>query len=150
MSKINIETKHKRFLTSERVAHLATINVADKSPHIVSICFAFDGQTIVTTLHAKSKRLKNVAQGSKVAILIDKYEEEQGKWKVLRGLLIYGNPKILTFNENKDEFMRGWKLLIRKYPQYKQWANADFTPKDSDKRRIMRIEPTKMVHWGFK
>jgi len=137
------------FLTNERVARMATMNAADKSPHLVPVCFAFDGKTIVTTLHVGSKRLKNVEQGSKLAVLVDKYEEEKGDWKVLRGLLIYGNTKILTYQKHKDEFMHGWKLLIRKYPQYKQWANADLTPKDPDKRRITKIEPTKRACWGF-
>ena len=138
-----------KFLISERVARLATINIADESPHLVPVCFAFDGKTIVTTLQAKCKRLKNMRQRSKVAILVDKYVEEKGKWKVLCGLLIYGDAKILTFSKNREEFMYCWKLLIRKYPQYKQWANADLMPKDSDKRRIMKIEPTETIRWGF-
>jgi len=137
------------FLSTERVARIATINAKDKSPHVVPICFAFNGKTIVTTLYARSKRLKNVEQGSKVAILVDKYQEEEGEWKVLRGLLIYGNIKILSFQRERDEFMHGWKLLIQKYPQYKQWANADLTPKDPDKRRIMKTEPIKIIRWGF-
>jgi nitroimidazol reductase NimA-like FMN-containing flavoprotein (pyridoxamine 5'-phosphate oxidase superfamily) len=149
MSKTNLEKRQKKFLTSERVARLATINTLDKSPHLVPVCFAFDGKTIVTTLHVKSKRLKNVKQRSKVAILVDRYEEDKGGWKVLRGLLIYGKTRILIFYENKEEFMYGWKLLIQKYPQYRQWANSDFTPKDPDKRRIMEIEPTKTICWGF-
>ncbi|MFQ6073865.1 MAG: pyridoxamine 5'-phosphate oxidase family protein [Candidatus Bathyarchaeia archaeon] len=137
------------FLMSERVARIATINVASRTPHIVPVCFAFDGKAIFTSLHAKSKRLRNVEQGSTLAVLVDEYEEEKGEWKVLRGLLIHGAPRILNFHENREEFMYGWRLLIRKYPQYKHWANADLTPKDPDKRRIMRIEPKKAIRWGF-
>ena len=137
------------FLISERIARLATINFADISPHLVPVCFAFDGKTIFTTLHVRSKRLKNVKQGSKVAILVDRYEEERNEWKVLRGIIIYGNTRILVFHENREEFTYCWRLLIRKYPQYKQWAKSDLTPKDPDKRRIMKIKPTKTIHWGF-
>ena len=136
-------------LTTERVARIATVNVKDKSPHLVPVCFAFDGKAFVTTLGVGSKRLRNVEQGSNVAILVDKYEEERGRWKVLRGILIYGNIKTLTFQENRDEFMYGWKLLIQKYPQYKQWAKPDFTPRDPEKRVIMKIEPTKTIRWSF-
>ena len=32
------------FLMSERVARIATINVVSKTPHMVPICFAFDGR----------------------------------------------------------------------------------------------------------
>jgi len=137
------------FLTSQRVARIATIKARNKSPHLVPICFAFDGKSIFTTLGVGSQRLKNVEQGSKATILVDEYEEEKSEWKVLRGLLIYGNTKILTIKRNRDQFMHGWKLLIHKYPQYKQWANADLTPKDPDARRIMKIELKKIIRWGF-
>jgi len=137
------------FLTSERVARIGTVMPHKNQPHVVPICFAFDGKTIFTTLGVRSKRLNNVEQGSKVAVLVDEYEEGKGEWKILRGLLMYGNTKILTFQRNRDEFMYGWNLLIQKYPQYKHWANADLTPKDPGTRRIMKIEPTKIIRWGF-
>jgi hypothetical protein len=57
---------------------------------------------------------------------------------VLRGLLIYGDVGILNYFEDREEFMYGWRLLIQKYPQCKNWANADLTPKDPDKRLIMK------------
>jgi len=136
------------FLNSERVARIATVN-ADKQPHIVPVCYGFDGKAIVTSLHVRSTRLRNVKQGSKGSILVDKYEEQNGEWKVLRGLLLHGKISILTFQENRDEFMHSWILLMQKYPQYKRWANSDLTPKDPDVRRIMKIEPTRIVRWGF-
>lgn len=138
------------FLMSERVARIATIDVASKAPHVVPICFVFDGKAIFTSLYVKSRRLKNVEHGSAVAILVDRYEEAENEWKVLRGLLIYGDARILKYHENREEFMYSWKLLIQKYPQYKHWANADLTPKDLDKRRIMKIKPRKVVRWGFR
>lgn len=137
------------FLTSERVARIATMNVTDKSPHVVPVCFAFDGKAIYTTLRVKSKRLKNVREGSKVSILVDRYEEKNGQWKVLCGLLIYGNTKTLSYYCDRSEFMYSWKLLIQKYPQYRQWADVDLTPKDPDERRIMKIQPKKVTRWGF-
>jgi nitroimidazol reductase NimA-like FMN-containing flavoprotein (pyridoxamine 5'-phosphate oxidase superfamily) len=137
------------FLRSERVARMATVNMASNSPHVVPVCFAFDGQNIYTTLHARSKRLKNMEEGSEVSLLIDKYIEENNEWKVLCGLLIYGDSRILSYREDKAEFMCGWKLLIEKYPQYKHWANSDLTPKDPYKRRIIKIIPSKITRWGF-
>lgn len=80
---------------------------------------------------------------------MDEYQEEKSTWKVLRRLLIHGDARILNYYENRREFMYGWRLLIQKYPQYKHWANADLTPKDLDKRRIMKIKPKKVICWGF-
>jgi len=128
---------------------MATINQASKSPHIVPVCFAFDGKCIYTTLGASSRRLKNIKDGSKASVLIDRYEEENNEWKVLCGLLIYGSAKVLTYDENKEEFMHGWKLLVQKYPQYTHWTNPDFTPNDSNKRRIVKIRPSRIIRWGF-
>ncbi|GEM_PF-809414 len=137
------------FLASERVARIATVNAVDKSPHVVPACFAFDGKAIYTTLHVGSKRLKNVREGSKVSVLVDRYMEEGGDWKVLCGLLVYGKVRVLSYYDDRVEFMHGWKLLTEKYPQYRQWARADLLPKDPEKRRIMRIQPTKATRWGF-
>lgn len=144
-----LSEKETQFLLSQRVARMATINRASKSPHVVPICFAFDGESIYTTLYARSRRLKNINEGSKTSLLIDEYLEEKGEWKTLRGLLIYCAVKVLKFHKEKDKFMHGWKLLIQKYPQYKHWANADFTPKDPNKRRVLRIAPSKITRWGF-
>jgi len=144
-----ISGKEADFLLYERVARMATINTESRSPHVVPVCFAFDGENIYTTLGADSNRLKNINEGSKMSLLIDKYVEEKGEWKILCGLLIYSNVEILTYSEDRDEFMHGWSLLIRKYPQYKQWANPDLAPKDPDKRRIVKIHPSKIIRWGF-
>jgi nitroimidazol reductase NimA-like FMN-containing flavoprotein (pyridoxamine 5'-phosphate oxidase superfamily) len=137
--------KYKNFLLSERVARIGTVNPSNSSPHVVPVCFAFDGKDIYTSLYSGSKRLKNIELGSRLSLLIDKYVEEEGEWKVLSGILIYGDAKILSYGENRDEFMYGWKLLIQKYPQYKHWANPDLTPKDPEKRRIMKISPKKII-----
>jgi nitroimidazol reductase NimA-like FMN-containing flavoprotein (pyridoxamine 5'-phosphate oxidase superfamily) len=128
---------------------MATIDTASESPHVVPVCFAFDGQNIYTTLRADSKRLKNINKGSKTSVLVDRYVEEEGEWKILCGLLIYGDAEILAYPEDKVEFMHGWRLLIQKYPQYKHWANHDLTPKDREKRRIVKIRPRKITRWGF-
>jgi len=141
--------KEADFLFSEKVARMATLNSTTYFPHVVPICFAFDGNSIYTTLSVQSKRLKNIIADSKTSMLIDKYIEENNQWKILCGLLMYGDAKILTYPEDKEEFMHGWKLLIQKYPQYKQWADLDLTPKDPDKRRIIKFSPLKIIRWGF-
>jgi nitroimidazol reductase NimA-like FMN-containing flavoprotein (pyridoxamine 5'-phosphate oxidase superfamily) len=128
---------------------MATVDITKNLPHIVPTCFVFDGENIYTSLHVRSKRLRNIENKSKTAFLADRYVEENSEWKVLCGLLVYGKTKTLSYHENKDEFMYGWKMLIQKYPQYKHWANADLTPKDPDKRRIIKMQPSKVIRWGF-
>jgi uncharacterized pyridoxamine 5'-phosphate oxidase family protein len=137
------------FLKDQRVARIATVDQNDGSPHVVPICFVFDGTSFYTTLPRDSKRLKDIKRGSKVSLLVDKYEEASGEWLTLQGLLIKCEVSSMSYHENMDLFMKGWRMLIDKHPQYKQWANEDLTPKDSDKRMIMQMEPIEKTSWGF-
>lgn len=144
LSKSDVE-----FLMSQRVGRIATVDPRSGTPHLVPICFAFDGENFFTTLYRGRKRLRNIENGSKTAFLVDAYNERNGEWTLLKGLLIYGDTTILRYSRDKGEFMQGWKLLIEKYPQYRQWANSDLTPKDPAKRRLLKISPAKVVRWGF-
>ena len=137
------------FLDTARVGRIATVDLHDDYPHVVPICFIFDGISFYTTLSKDSKRLRNIESGSKVTFLVDKYEELSGEWRTLQGLLIKCKVSSLSYYENEDLFMKGWRMLIRKYSQYKQWANGNSSPKDPDKRLIMQIQPIEKTSWGF-
>lgn len=137
------------FLNTARIGRLATVDQHNGYPHVVPICFVFNGASFYTTLSKDGKRVRNIENGSKVSFLVDKYEEQSGKWLTLQGLLMKCKVILLNYYENKDLFMKGWHLLIRKYPQYEQWADQDLSPKDPDKRLLMRILPLEKVSWGF-
>lgn len=137
------------FLKGQRVARIATVDQNDDYPHVVPICFVFDGISLYTTLSRASKRLRNIKSGSKVSVLIDKYEEQVGEWLTLQGLLVRCKVSLLNYYENTDLFMKAWRMLIGKYTQYKQWANKDLSPKDPDRRIIMQIQPIRKTSWGF-
>lgn len=145
----NMFTKQENeFLSTKRVGRIATVDF-DGYPHVVPVCFVFDGISFYTTLSKSSKRLRNIESGCKVSLLVDQYEERGGKWLTLQGLLIKCKVSLLNYYESEGLFMQGWHVLIRKYPQYQQWANEDLTPKDSDKRIIMQMEPIEKISWGF-
>src|SRR5579863_5706082 len=81
-------------LEQARVARLATLDAA-RGPHIVPVCFAFDGNIFYTAIDRKPKRvaperlrrLRNIRAASQVALLIDKYDED---WTRLWYILIRG------------------------------------------------------------
>ncbi len=114
--------EHKEFLSKERVARVASIN-ADGALHVVPICFALNGETIYSTVIEGSKRLDNMRRTASLSIVIDRYEENEGEWLTLKGILMSGRAEILDYANNKEAFMSGWSRLIRKYPQYRHWAN---------------------------
>lgn len=136
------------FLKGQRVARLASRN-ADGTIHIVPICFALDGNTIFSTVIKGSKRLSNIGNESRVSIVVDRYKEKDGRWLVLRGLLLYGKASLLTYGNQRTRFMKGWRNLIEKYPQYKHWAGKHNLPTDEGRRRIMAFRPQRVVSWGF-
>ena len=63
------------FLKGQRVARIATVDPNGDYPHVVPICFVFDDISFYTTLFGDSKRVRNIESGSRVSVLIDRYEE---------------------------------------------------------------------------
>lgn len=133
--------KHLSFIRSARVAHLAT---ADKSaqPHVVPICFAFDGKEFFSAIDQKPKqvsgrrlkRLRNIGENSSVALIVDHYEED---WRHLAYVLITGKARVLNRGTVHRKAVR---LLRRKYAQYREMT--------IDQRPIIAIKPVRATFWG--
>jgi PPOX class probable F420-dependent enzyme len=131
-------------LEDARVARLATLD-ARVRPHIVPVCFAYDGKVFYTAIDQKPKRvaperltrLRNILAVPQVALLIDKYTED---WTQLWYILIWGKAKLLPMRRHKE---RAWALrkLRAKYPQYA----GRMLPNDA---LIIRITPGRTVFWG--
>src|SRR5213080_897389 len=104
------------FIRAARVAHLATAD-AKGQPHVIPICFVFDGKEFFSpidekpkrTAPMKLKRLRNIAENPNVSLVIDRYDED---WSKLAYVLITGIAKVL-FRGKKHE--RAVRLLRSKY-----------------------------------
>ena len=133
-----------KILKEARVARLATLD-AKRRPHIVPICFAYDGKLFYTAIDLKPKRvpaerlarLQNIRAVSSVALLIDKYDED---WTQLWYVLIRGKARLIPKSAQKE---RAWAIrkLKAKYPQYARGMLADDAP-------IIRITPQRTTSWG--
>jgi PPOX class probable F420-dependent enzyme len=129
-------------LETERIARLATVD-ADGRPHLVPICFVWDGSLLYSAIDRKPKRvaparlarLKNVQQTPDVALLIDEYDED---WTRLWYVLIRGGAELVT---NAAERKRAIQRLRAKYPQYDAKMLADDAP-------VLRITPVRVAAWG--
>jgi PPOX class probable F420-dependent enzyme len=103
-------------LCRARVARLATVR-PDGAPHVVPICFACDGDEIVTAVDAKPKRsarlarLANVAAEPRVALLADHYSED---WSALWWVRA---DAVATVSEADPAAVA---LLAARYPQYRE------------------------------
>jgi len=129
------------FIRDARVAHLAT---ADKSgqPHVIPICFVFDGKHFYSPIDekpkrvapAKLKRLRNIAENPNVALVIDHYDED---WRKLAYVLIFGRARVINRGILHRQAVR---RLRRKYPQYRRMA--------IDQRPLIVIIPKRITAWG--
>jgi PPOX class probable F420-dependent enzyme len=130
-----------RLIRSARVAHLAT---ADNSgqPHVIPICFVYDGKNFYSPIDEKPKRaapqklkrLRNIAENSNVALVIDRYNED---WRQLAYILIFGRARILRRGKIHQQAV---KSLRRKYRQYRTMAIHE--------RPMISITPKQVVVWG--
>jgi PPOX class probable F420-dependent enzyme len=138
---LKVTKKEKAFIRDARVAHLAT---ADKNgrPHVIPICYGFDGKEIYSPIDEKPKRtspqflkrVRNIRENPHVSVVIDRYDEDWGR---LAYLLITGKAKLLMRGERHR---RAVNLLRRKYPQYRRMAIHE--------RPIIQINPTQIKSWG--
>jgi len=131
-------------LEEARVARLATLN-AICGPHIVPVCFVYDGSIFYTAIDRKPKRvaperlarMRNIRAAPQVALLIDKYDED---WTQLWYILIRGKAKLLPKSADKER-ARAIRKLRAKYPQYTGRMLAHDAP-------IVRITPERTTAWG--
>jgi len=137
---ISPETRVK--LEAARVARLATLD-AERSPHLVPICFVCDGSLFYSAIDRKPKRvaansltrLKNIAQTPRVALLVDHYDED---WTRLWYVLVRGEAELVSDSAERE---RAIQLLRAKYPQY----DADMLAGDAP---VLRITPARITAWG--
>ena len=131
-------------LEDARVARLATLD-AEFGPHIVPVCFAYDGKVFYTAVDRKPKRvaperlarLRHIRAVPQVALLIDKYREDWGRlWYVL----VLGKAKLIP-KSAREERAEAIRRLRAKYPQYAAGMLADDA-------QIIRITPERIISWG--
>lgn len=128
-------------MRAHRVARLATVDDAG-SPHIIPVCYAFDGTRIYTALDLKPKRVegrmlkrvRNILEDPRVALVIDDYSES---WSELAYVLIHGVASIV---DSGEEQRRGEGLLRSKYPQYRELLEPGAT--------MISIIPERVISWG--
>src|SRR5215475_6742033 len=140
----NIAESIRKMVENARVARLATLDSKGR-PHVVPVCFAYDGKALYSAVDRKPKRvsperlvrLQNIRAVPRVALLIDEYDED---WTQLWYVLIRGKANLIP-NSAHQERARAIRRLRAKYPQYASEMLADDAP-------IIRITPERTTSWG--
>lgn len=131
----------RKLLVESRLAHLATSTNRGK-PHVVPVCYVYDGASIYSAIDEKPKRaspnrlrrILNILENPQVSFLVDQYGED---WSELRYVIVRGSAGIVREGEEH----RGAVALLRnKYPQYRSMK--------LEGRPIIKIEPDSIVAWS--
>src|SRR5947209_3066976 len=130
------------FVQHQRVARLATAD-ADGNPHVIPVCYAFDGTRFYTPLDEKPKRVagsklrrvRNIEARPQVALVIDRYDDD---WSHLGYFLVHGYASLLP---HEDALHSHALVLLRaRYVQYRTMALEEYP--------VIVITPTHIVSWG--
>ena len=128
------------FLTSCRVAHLATIDPSGM-PQVLPVCFSVAGASVYVGIDGKPKRtdrplarLRNIAANPAVALVADHYEEDWGR---LGWVMIRGRAEIL---ERGVEHDRAQDLLRARYPQLRRMELGG--------RPVIAVRVERVSSWG--
>jgi PPOX class probable F420-dependent enzyme len=108
------------FLDEHRIGHLATAD-REGAPHVIPICFARLDERLFFVADEKPKRygpkrlkrLTNIAQNPRVALVVDDYSED---WTKLAFLLLHMDAAIVEAAEEYDAVLAA---LRRKYLRYR-------------------------------
>ncbi|MEE9174164.1 MAG: TIGR03668 family PPOX class F420-dependent oxidoreductase [Thermoplasmata archaeon] len=130
------------FIDAQRVAHLATVG-SRAEPHVVPVCFVFDGERFYTAVDQKPKRvpperlrrIQNLQRNPQVALILDEYRED---WERLRYLLVRGEASLVKGEAERSTALR---LLLAKYSQYREAGLEDAA------WPLIRIDPRSVHRW---
>jgi PPOX class probable F420-dependent enzyme len=131
------------FVQAQKVARLATAD-AEGHPHLVPVCYAFDGTRFYTPLDEKPKRVnesklrrvRNIVTRHEASLLIDRYDDVD--WSRLGYVLVHGRAELM--GPEDEAHAQALRLLRERYVQYRSMA--------LETRTVIAITPDSVVSWG--
>ena len=137
-----LSAREQRFLETQRVARLATAD-ARGAPHVVPVCFAVADGTLYVTIDEKPKRpsaaplkrLRNIKENPAVAVVADRYDDED--WTRLGWVMLQGRADILR---DGSEHARAQALLRARYAQLRA-MNIEGLP-------VIAVRVERVLSWG--
>jgi PPOX class probable F420-dependent enzyme len=118
------------FLKAHELCRLATAS-KDARPHVVPVIYAIDGESVVVAVDYGTKKLRNVQENSRVALVVDDFHPNHA-------VMVEGDCEIL---ERGKEYLRLLRLLFDRFETYRK------NPWGEGESPILKIKPTKAVSW---
>jgi len=118
------------FLKSHELCRLATAS-KDGKPHVVPVIYALDGEDVIVAVDYGTKKLGNLRQNNRVALVVDDYRPNHA-------VMVEGECSIL---ERGKEYLRLLRILFDRFEFYRKhpWGEGE-SP-------ILKVRPTKAVMW---
>src|SRR5258708_31638509 len=141
-SRASLTGSEAAFVRGQRVGRLATAD-ADGHPHVVPVCYAFDGERFYTPLDEKPKRVagkelrrvRNIEARHEASLVIDQYDDD---WSRLGYVLVYGRAELLQPGDSLHP--HALSLLRVRYFQYRTM--------DLEIHPVIVITPDSITSWG--
>ena len=118
------------FLKRHELCRLATAS-KDSKPHVVPVIYAVDGEDVIVAVDYGTKKLGNLRQNKKVALVVDDYRPNHA-------VMIEGDCEIL---EKGKEYLRLLQVLFDRFEYYRK------NPWGEGESPILKIRPAKAVSW---
>lgn len=125
-----LTTKQRSFLKAHELCRLATAS-KDAKPHVVPVVYAVDGEDVIVAVDYRTKKLKNLRENRKVALVVDDSRPNHA-------VMVEGDCEIL---ERGKEYLRLLRLLFERFEFYRT------NPWGEGESPILKIKPTKVVSW---
>jgi len=117
---MDLSNEARAFIRAHRVGHLATAD-ARATPHVIPVCYALLGDRLYFVADDKPKRggpsalkrLANIAENPRGALVIDDYDED---WTRLAYLLLHLDASVV---DSEAEYARAVAALRDRYPRYR-------------------------------
>ena len=127
-----LRKKERDFLTAHELCRLATAS-KKAIPHVAPVVYVLDGDDVVIVTDYGTKKLKNLKENGKAALVVDDYHPN-------RAVFVEGKAAVY---EKGKEYLRLLKILLGKFEYYRKnpWAEGEAP--------IIVVKPRKVVSWGL-
>lgn len=130
------------FVRAQRVGHLATADASGR-PHVIPVCYAFDGTTFYIALDEKPKRVpprelrraRNILERPEASLTIDLYDDD---WSRLGYVLVHARATLVPPEERAHA--PAVSLLRDRYPRYQAM--------DLERRSLIALSPDSVTSWS--
>ncbi|MEM3185168.1 MAG: pyridoxamine 5'-phosphate oxidase family protein [Conexivisphaerales archaeon] len=127
-----MKPKEFKFLKEHELCRLATAS-KDGEPHVTPVIYALDNYDIVIATDYGTKKLKNIMENPKVALVVDEFRPN-------KGLMIQGRCEVL---ERGEEYLRLLNILFDRFDFYRK------NPWKEGEAPILRIRAEKCASWSI-